>query len=427
VDNGVQTGVATHSNIVAGLIPSTAYTCTVTTNLTAGGTFTATGTVSTTAFPSSTQITDATLGTPVNNNTLVSSTYQIKGDTFYNFISDNNRTYVTNDDTTGFNLGGSANMAFGVFTSESPLQGVNVNLMSGFGGKATCNGADNNSPKLSGIFSYHGVMYAFIGRQNGPECPGFVGPQVIQYYGTINVSPDHGATWANFGAPTSYNANGNMMSPTTQTMFANSGDFAAPSPIVYGADDDAFGCSRVDNCDAYLYMISPRVSTVNSGSPFQNGNSLLLARIPLAYLPTLDTTKIQYYTGGDGSLDANWSTSISSASPIISDSGHVSFASAQYIPSIHRYLFLTWYYPSISTTSDTIWKLYEGLHPWSIAAFKTTSDWTPGGFYNPVVFQRSALAGTNLTLLMGGDWKNAAYYNLWTVTAQLVCGGSNCP
>jgi hypothetical protein len=198
-------------------------------------------------------------------------------------------------------------------------------------------------------------------------------------------------------------------------MFLSYQDNVTLSPIYYGPDDGSLG-PRVDNADAYAYFVT--------GQPgyWNDGDSLTLVRVAKAKLPNLSGSDYQRFAGGDGSLDANWTTNPASQVTIVSNSRKIGgYAGVWYMPQFNRYLLATWYYPNNSVTSDTKWNIYEAPHPWGPwTLIDAEREWTPGGYYNPDVIPGTipgaTANGTPLTWMFSGDWKTGTYYKFTTVT-----------
>ena len=429
VDNGTQASVTSHSGIVAGLKPGTAYACQVQSRTASGSSGSAPVNVTTTAEPSSTPITGLSVGgfTPYN-----ASGQQMDGDTFYNCISNDSTTYVTLDDSNGFGLGlpGGSNQMLGKLISESPVLGADVNYLSSYGSAGGHAGSDNLGAKASGLYCQGGNIYMITERVGA-----YAGNGAVQHLSAqIIKSADHGRSWSNFQSPNTYNVNGSMTYPADATMFGSHTLFGASAFVMYGADDGSTGY-RVDNADAYAYIIG------NDGY-WNNGNALYLARIPKAKLPNLNPSDIAYYVGGDGNSDAAWASSITGVQPILSADGHLSEPAIQYVPALNRYLLFEWYYPnSIQTSSassaNSQWITYEAPHPWGPWNLIDNRNWPTQGYYNPVPLQRSALNGTTMTLMSTGnfnaDWSaypnlsTAFTYQMYTSPVEIITAASPDP
>lgn len=346
---------------------------------------------------------------------------QIQADTFYNCTSNNGTTYVTSDDTHAWGNAGASNMLIGGFTSLSPLTGTNVNQWTGYGSFSTADGTDGpggtaRSNKVYGLFCLGGNIYALAARQcRDSTCT------ATALYPQGAASPikstDHGATWANFQAPSSPTSTGTEPTPLGSLFFSADSVMAAPSFVMYGADGDPV--PPVDNAGTYVYIVS------NDGF-WDNGNELYLARVLRSALPNLSPSDYQFYTGGDGTLSGNWSSSFSNAAIILQATGQMSAPSMQYIPSVGRYLLLEWYYPAPLTTSQTVWTFWESPHPWGPFHQVFAQSWSPQGFYNPTILvpsvNNSRPNGTPVTIMFSGDYStcchSGGYYHLFTTTLQ---------
>jgi len=410
VDDGIQSGVTSHEIIVAGLSPSTSYTCTV-----VSGTTTATITATTTALAATTPITGISIGSITNYNS-TSPPSQMNGDTFYNFVSNDGTTYMTTDDTIGWGpTGTSSAILLAKFTSLSPLTGTNVNPLSGYGPCCTPQGQQGLSPKLNGLWGQAGQLYISLTNQLQ------TGFAYFQFYGSMIFSNDHGATWNNMQAPTTFASNGTPMTPYTKTLFPGTTptSFGSSDFVIYGADDGTLGylvaANRFDNGDAFVYGISNNVG--GSGAAWNNGDHYYLWRVPRAKLSRLNATDYQFYVSGDGTLDASWSNAQSSSLPIITNTGELSIASIQYIPALNRYLLMTFYYPSgAADPANSVWLVYESPHPWGTWTLISTSTYPTLGYYNAVILQSDALAATfgstTMRIMWTGNFDNSPAYNM---------------
>jgi hypothetical protein len=407
-----QASVTSHAAIIAGAVAATIYYC----QALSGATVTASFTVTTSVAPTTTPLVSYTLGTPV-----VPVSGQNTGDIYGNCVSNDNYTYVNTDDTAEWNAGGShairSNMMVGRFTTESPLTGANVNVLANF-----TSGIGEKAKQYS-LYCYNGAIYASYGPLQNATATILLGS-----YGTMNVTFNHGTTFATYPNPGTASSGGVLPSPNTTTMFGSGTVFGVFSFVNYGPDNGtALPTYRVDNADAYVYLLG-------TDENYSNGNNLWLARMPLAQLASMNASAIQYYTGAaDGSLDAAWSTSIGSAVPVLTNTGELGSSAIQYMPSTGRYVLTTWYYQTPGTTSLSTWQIYEGPHPWGpwtiLPNTATSSDqtvWNPQGYYYPIALERSALTatanGAPMTLLTAGDYANGGsgpYYQLTAVPITL--------
>jgi len=419
-DNGVQSNVTAHQNIVAALIPSTAYVCT----LVSGNTST-TVSATTNALAATIPITGISLGTATQYN-LASPPHTMDGDTFSNFQSNDGITYVsTNDTVTGWN-GNSVNaaMMLAKFTSLSPITGADVNTLSGYGPCCTPQGPLGLSPKINSIIGMGGQLFLMFTNQLENSSPG--NPQ---FFGSIITSPDHGATWNNMQAPTTLTTTGNVMTPYSKTLFSGNtpSSFASCNFAIYGADDGTMGylvaANRFDNGDAFVYCVSN--NTGGAGATWTDGDSYYLARMSRAKMANLHANW-QFYVSGDMTLDSAWSSNQASATAILTNTGKLGSARIQYIPALNRYIASTFYYPSgTGTSSSTVMLFYDVSHLTSWTLIGTVTFPTTG-CYDAVPLQVDALTATlsptTMRVLYSCNFNTGAggIYNLFYATMTVT-------
>ncbi len=158
VENGLVSS-ASQQNVVAGLLPSTAYDCQITATNSAGSA-TATFSVATTAQPASTPISSVSFG-PITSYNSIDAANQGSADTFYNCKSSDGITYFTVGDMkkpwqqngAPVNTLPSSTMSIAKFTSESPLAGMTLNFMQNYG--LCCSGTGDANRVLHGRQSLH--------------------------------------------------------------------------------------------------------------------------------------------------------------------------------------------------------------------------------------------------------------------------------
>jgi hypothetical protein len=430
VDNGLLSA-ASQQNVVAGLAPSTRYDCQITAT-TSTGSATATFSLATTAVDATTPISSVSFG-PISSYNSIDPADQGSADTFYNCKSNDGVTYFTVGDMkkpwqqngTPVNTLPSSTMSIAKFTSESPLAGITTNFMQNYGQCCSGTGDDSRSQKDSGLFCMAGNIYIALGRQ-------LQGNHTVleQNAGQIAWSPDKGQSWNNFQTPTVFNAMGNPTTPPSASMFAASPSaFGAATFVMYGADDGTLGytaaINRHDNANAYIYLIANEGAWNGGGPSNGGGNAYYLARVPRAKISRLQPDDYQYYVGGDGSLDAGWTSTQANAQPILSNYGELGTANVQYVPALNRYLLLTFFYPhgagNPSTTFDTTWLIYEAPHPWGPWSLVNTTHWPTQGYYNPVILNDTIEHGTTPTLLFTGDFFDggSASYQMYLSTMTI--------
>jgi hypothetical protein len=411
VDGGA--ALTAHQAIVAGLAPNTLYFC----KGIAGG-VNQLFQITTLAAPITTPLVSVSFGAtsnPLNG--------QNTGDTYGNTVSSDGKVYLTEDDGASWLGSGANGQAFPMVmgTIDTSFIGTNVNTFSNF----TVHG---EPPKLFGVVSYQGVLYSpysnLCSSSGASEvCSTGSASFFGQMWGGILKSPDHGVTWANWQNPTSYSAGGTVPSPYNGvTMFDGASGCSQSSFITYGADNgSALPSIRVDNADAYAYLICGQPlgdAGTSDGSQF-NADSIYMARIPWASLPSLDSTKIQYFIGGsngnsiDGSLDGAWQSTYSGAVAIATNPGHVSgYSFVHYVPSVGRYVWLDWYWNNPGSYTSSTWLIYEAPHPWGPWTLISTTTYNPQGWYAPAAYMPSTLIatpnGTPMQLLVAGSFTSGS-------------------
>ncbi len=418
-DNSTTTTI-NHQNIVAGLLPSTTYYCRVD-SANGAGTTSASFSVKTGDPGVSAPITGLSLG-PISTYNSINPNNQMNADTFYNCKSIDGITYLTTDDTQGWQQNGyparhGSPISLVKFTSESPLAGITVNPFTAYGPESIGTGDDLRSQKSSGLFCMGGNIYMTIGRQLNQATGGMgTNTAYTQTAGQMIWSPDKGGSWNNFQNPLSFNSGGSPTSPASASMFGlTPTNMASATFVMYCADDGTLGylasCNRHDNADAYVYLMA------NDGY-WDSGNALYLARVPRAKMKSLNASDYQYYRGGDGSLDGSWTAAQASASPVISNPGKLGEPNVQFIPALNRYLLLTFSYPQgLAPTNrhseHTLWLSYESPHPWGPWTLVTSADWPTQGYYNPVILNDTAYSGTSPTIMFTADFFGADTYQMY--------------
>jgi hypothetical protein len=126
IDNGVAANSTSHQCIVTGLSPSTLYSCIVTSS----GTSSSPQNVTTNAAPTRIPVTSVSFGS--------ATAIVPDGDITYNFLSNDNVTYMCRDDATTPGTG--ANQQICSITNESTLAITQVNALTAYGGFAVNHG-----------------------------------------------------------------------------------------------------------------------------------------------------------------------------------------------------------------------------------------------------------------------------------------------
>jgi hypothetical protein len=420
-DNGIAANSTAHQAIVASLLANTTYSCTVT----SGSTTSSPENVKTSAAHSSIGVTSVIFGSP--------TTTSADGDIPYNFTSNDGITYMTRDDA--WTPGGAGfNQQLDQITNESTLAISLVNGLSNYGAFATENGTDGPgghtlSNKANGLFGMSGSLFMFTGRHY------IVGSVRQQYYGNVIRSDDHGATWNNFSAPGTFDANGAPAYPnsgsdsTVPFFFGGNPNFGWVTPVRYAADDGTLGYNTggngFDGGNAYVYFTM-------IDTPNDSGNYIYLGRILRIQLMAQKASAEEFWIGptsptsADFVKDSNWQSSSTGLTKIYNNTGKVGWPDICFVPAINRYLLFSEYRPNTAVTSNTVWLVLEGptpAGPWTQVGSQTNN---PSGYYNHTVLHRTAFSNTDiqnipLTVVYSGDYNNQTlYYHPTFSTLTLV-------
>lgn len=306
------------------------------------------------------------------------------GDVWEAAWADDGHLYVTSDDSRGFKNQPGRNLQFHILRGNAPsnLVGETLNLMDEYGGM-TASGPDKCMWKANGNTCVGGNIYVFVSR-HGLD---FKTRQSAANSSAI-VSTDKGKTWRR-------SAKENFEKP----MFPGP-RFGSPFFVKYGQD----GAAAVHQADRYIYAIS------NNGF-WENGDDMILGRVSREKIARLDPSDWQFFTGGDGMEDKNWSTQIADAKPILSNPGKCSMTGAQYVEPLKRYLMIQWYYTSGTghvASSDTTWIFLESPAPWGPWREIGTQRFKPQGYYNPCIVSKFISSdGRRLTIFTNGDFRTA--------------------
>jgi len=351
----------------------------------------------------------ATIGSAYAYNTHY-STYYFRGDTFASTVCDDGNLYFTTGDTQeGFQgaTSGGSNVALNTMSpaytaTMSNYVGTTANGMTAWGAENTTSTVDNSDFKPTGITCIGGVIYMALTRFN-PSTG-------LSQNATIIKSSNHGSTWSP-AAPTPAAA------PYSSPMFSGTG-FAYPFFVNYSANNASN--PNWDNAQTYTYAVS---------SATGDATHVYLGRVLTANIGNLSASDWSFYSGsvgGNVTNASNWSSSISSATPIYTNTGSTSAyaPSVYWIPFKNRYLMLS--YGEASVTNTT-WYIYEAPHlsgPWTLIGSQNNSNCSPQnsgfcGTYYPFISAASIYAtnGKNVQVLTAGDYNyNSISSGAYTLT-----------
>ena len=189
-------------------------------------------------------------------------------------------------------------VAFGKLVGNNPyhLKGTTINEMKDYG-FAGQKGPDSASWKTMNTYSVDGVLYMVVTRCLYPEQSGDSKNRHVFRNSSIIKSTDKGLTWTRSESE-NYK---NPMFPGLR--------FGAPYFVWYGKDGEA----SVDNADKYVYAVS------NNGH-FEDGDNYIIGRVLRSRLSNLDAKDWQFFSGGDGMQDKNWSSDMNKTKPVLEDS-----------------------------------------------------------------------------------------------------------
>jgi len=396
IDNGVAANQTTgHQCIVVGLLPSTVYSCFVT----SGGTSSSPQNVTTNALNTRILVTSAsngavTLGSQTNN----------LSDTQRTFLSNDNKVYVTQDDGKGIVVGtpnAGFNTQVAALSDEVAMTG-GATLLNTYGGLAALSGTDGPAGaamtnKSTGLFGLNGNLHMFVYRQHPPTYD-------TNRYANWIKSTNHGSTWNNFTAPSTFVAGGNPVTPYSpaEPVQFYSNLIGLVTPVLYAADDGTLGYNtagnQIDGGNAYVYM-----------HYFQDTTPLFLMRLPRIQFDAQNAAPMQYWKGSsafpsplDFTNDSNWSSTPGDAVNIMpANNGNFgpfnpgivgAWVQMAFVPAINSYVMTTWgTYNGGLTTEFIFYSSPTPAGPWQI--FFTQANYTLSkNWYGPFLFHRDIAA-----------------------------------
>lgn len=367
----------------------------------------------------------------------------VVGDTYFNTVGTDGAILTTSDDSHGANNacandGGDITILHARGPGPGRLRVVTVNCMSSYGPR----GGGRNSPdgcswKTGGITRVHHTIYLAVARQlrhcsEGREAHGLQ----PSYNASIIRSVDGGKTWIN---PWGQKGDGGAAPPWSyrhnryKAMFPGK-SFSAPFFIQYGPGNT----HTVDGANKYLYAVS------TDGYAY-NGNYLRLARVPLDKVQ--NGRAWRFYHGAVGGGGRRWGPRPVGATRILEARRGLSQPAIQYVPALHRYLLITFFYPhghsnfpTHRQTTHTRFRFYMASKPWGpwtkvyghesrrtlwCTTHRCRLTRHPGwrtlhvgrphdrlGLYDPALVQKFIFTRplANQVLFTSGDFKNNARY-----------------
>jgi len=339
------------------------------------------------------------------------------GDTWSAAWADDDELYASSDDTTGFNGACQSNLAISRLTGDAPaaLRGATVNCMKEFGGESEIRREDGGMWKACRLTCVDGVLYMAVSRHL--VCPTEPAPVPTGYWegryspfwiqeawdASIIKSSDHGKTWS--AGPRLGHA-----------MFPGRG-FSTPFFVQYGKD----GRGTKDDADQFVYAVS------NDGA-WNNGNWMVLGRVPRNRIARLDASDWEFVHGYDDKRQPIWQPRWDNALYIFRAPGRASMTGIHYLQGLDLYVMPQWHYPFLEDPSRrfrcTRLELYQAPAPWGPWTLFHQQDFDPQSWYNPCIPSKFISAdGRRFYLFLAGDFLGAGkpvrYYGLWMIPVTL--------
>ena len=334
------------------------------------------------------------------------------GDTWDPFWADDDYLYSFNDDGRGFGKV-QENLAFNRFDGDSiaTMSGVGINPMAEYGPAGERGKDDHATWKACGQECIDGVFYAFVSRNvYGDESHDPLMRQTA-FNSSLIKSTDRGKTWQR-------TAKENYERP----MWPGS-MFGAPFFTHYGKNG-----GRVDRDGSLEYVYA-----TSTNGFWNDGDSLILARVARNALPKLDPADWEYFIGGDGASSDRWSKQIDAAETILERSAKCGETPICYVPFLGIYLLISWYNPEVLTKwfepAGMNYDFYQAEHPWGpwsfIQSFNDGFLASGSHMYGPTLgprFQEAHGSQVRLTMFTSGcqfEDKPSGIYKAWTIPVVL--------
>lgn len=321
------------------------------------------------------------------------------GDTWVGAWADDGHLYSLVDDTS---LGG--NLAIVRLRGDDPrrLTIETVNTMSEYGKENQLFGPERLCWKGNSLLCVDGVLYATISRHDYPWAnPKLTDKKQTSQHGSIIKSLDHGKTWTR-----------SMQENMARPMFPGR-PFATGFFIQYGKNASV----KAHGSDRFVYAIS------NDGY-WNNGNSLILGRVPRNKLSRLNGADWEFYRGGDGMQDAAWTRDVHRAALLLDDPDKVGMSAAAYIPQRGRYVLFQWHYEKNRFGGPSTWVLRESPTPWGPWTPIATAAYPAERYYSPCLMAKFIEDdGLRFWIATGGEWTDVP--RLYSLKAMPVTVWTN--
>ena len=283
-------------------------------------------------------------------------------------------------------------------------------------------GPGGTGPKPSGMISVNGSLYLaaqnLLGRKPAPH------KEKSQHGSdaTILRSDDFGKSWypdiqplltemeaADYDRP-------NMRwrtSPEERTSWKGwrpmfpGWKFGGPSFVQFGRDN-------ADAVDSYVYAIS--------GDQWDNGSELRVGRVPQDDILNVESWEWAE-VGADGGV--TWTGNLEDSKPVLTVNGHLGLPEMVYLPSLGRYLLLTWgLHKDFDVEKGSELTILESEHPWGpfrLVHYEEIWDSIEICPYCPRIpmkwLDADALSGW---LIHSGSWHTVVHYTMHVRPFRLI-------
>ena len=340
------------------------------------------------------EITDARIEKMVRYNDLAGRS--ILGDTFLTAECGNGILYTTTNDTGAWNNPKSPghNVIFGAFDgspeSLPTFSGRTINDMAFLGGLAQV-GSDGRTWKATALTCVDNILYLSISRYNeaGDASLGWM------INASILKSTDFGRNWVN------HLGGVNTAPPIAAGAMFPGSAFGLMEFVQYRANGIA---PMTDRANEFIYAFS-------SNSKILDGDRL--GRVRRADIGALNSSKWQFYQGGDGALDANWSSNFGTAAVLPGGPATALVTqSIVYLEATGRYAMTEW------RGSPGGFQIFESEHLWG--PWTKVREFGSDARFTSVPTRFLGGDGLSFWIFAASDYQKDFDYTLWLYKISLT-------
>lgn len=187
-----------------------------------------------------------------------------------------------------------------------------------------------------------------------------------------------------------------------------------PGSLFGGPSFVQFGRNHAEALDEYVYAVS--------GDQWDNGSELRLGRVPQDRILEVEAWQWAIPIKGGG---VHWTQHLSESQPVLTIEGHLGLPEMVYLPTIRRYLFLTWgLHQDFQVEKGSELTILEAEHPWGplrLVHYEEHWDDLEVCPYCPRLplkwFDPKTLSGW---LLHSGNWHTVHHYKPHVRPFQLI-------